>query len=205
MPLGNVHLTPQLVQAVRDAVDIVGHRLRPHAAAQGGAAVPGALPDPQGEVALVQRRSRAGALLLLRLRRRRRRHQAPHADHRRRLPGGDREPGDALRHPAAQPRPRRASPAASRSGTSRGRSQAAAEFFTRPAPQVRLRPRVPGETRRIPPELIERFGLGYAPEGYENLLPALRARVPQSDLEAAGLVGALRAQRRASTTASATG
>src|SRR6185295_3252139 len=44
------------------------------------------------------------------------------------------------------------------------------------------------ERRRISKELIEKFGLGYAPDGYRNLLPALHPRIPQADLEAAGLV-----------------
>ena len=86
-----------------------------------------------------------------------------------------------------------------------GALQAAAEFFS---DQLRKSPfarEYLEETRRIPPELVERFGLGYAPEGFQNLLPALRARVPQSDLEAAGLVGALRAAAASPTTASATG
>ncbi|HET9229444.1 MAG TPA: DNA primase, partial [Thermoanaerobaculia bacterium] len=43
------------------------------------------------------------------------------------------------------------------------------------------------EKRKIPAELIESFGLGYAPDGWRNLIPALKARVPLADLEAAGL------------------
>jgi DNA primase len=44
------------------------------------------------------------------------------------------------------------------------------------------------ERRRIPPELIERFGLGYAPKGFQNLVKALHPRIPKADLEAAGLI-----------------
>nr|HRC87561.1 DNA primase [Thermoanaerobaculia bacterium] len=43
------------------------------------------------------------------------------------------------------------------------------------------------EGRRVPPELVERFGLGYAPEGWRELLTALGGKVPLADLEAAGL------------------
>lgn len=49
------------------------------------------------------------------------------------------------------------------------------------------------DERRIPAELRERYGLGFAPDGWQNLLDALRDRVPIDDLLAAGLVG--RSQR----------
>lgn len=44
------------------------------------------------------------------------------------------------------------------------------------------------ERRRIPVELRERFGLGYAPNDWRRLLGALHPRFPLADLEAAGLV-----------------
>ena len=43
--------------------------------------------------------------------------------------------------------------------------------------------------RRIPPELVERYGLGFAPEGWRNLVDSLHPDVPLDDLIAAGLVG----------------
>ncbi|MEM7483329.1 MAG: DNA primase [Acidobacteriota bacterium] len=43
--------------------------------------------------------------------------------------------------------------------------------------------------RRIPEELIERFGLGYAPDGWQHMLDALRGKVGAKDLIAAGLAG----------------
>jgi DNA primase len=43
--------------------------------------------------------------------------------------------------------------------------------------------------RQIPPALQERFGLGFAPDGWQNLLDALRGQVAIEDLEAVGLVG----------------
>ncbi len=107
----NIQLTPQLVQAVRDAVSIVAIASEHTRLARPGRRYQRALPAPQGEDALVQRRSGAGPLLLLRLRPGRRRDQAPHAALRRRLPGGDRVAGAPLRHPAAEPqRPARAAP-----------------------------------------------------------------------------------------------
>ena len=44
------------------------------------------------------------------------------------------------------------------------------------------------EKRRIPKELVERFELGYAPDAWRTLVPALTPRVPMADLEAAGLI-----------------
>ena len=44
-------------------------------------------------------------------------------------------------------------------------------------------------SRDISPQLQERFGLGYAPDGWHILLEALRPRFPVDDLVAAGLVG----------------
>jgi DNA primase len=44
------------------------------------------------------------------------------------------------------------------------------------------------EQRRIPAEIAERFGLGYAPEGWRNLLEALHQKFSVKEMEAAGLV-----------------
>jgi DNA primase len=65
--------------------------------------------------------------------------------------------------------------------------EAAQEFFTRalsraPAPRDYL------ARRRIPAELGERFGLGYAPEGWRELIEALHPKIPLAELAAAGLV-----------------
>ncbi len=43
------------------------------------------------------------------------------------------------------------------------------------------------EQRRIPPELVERYGLGYAPDGWRNLGPALAGRCALGDLITVGL------------------
>ena len=53
-----------------------------------------------------------------------------------------------------------------------------------------MRPAATCETRRIPPELIERFGLGYAPDGWRALVEALRGRVPLADLRGGRAGGA---------------
>jgi len=44
------------------------------------------------------------------------------------------------------------------------------------------------ERRKIPAELVERYGLGFAPDGWRNLVGALHPKIPLADLEAAGLV-----------------
>lgn len=64
---------------------------------------------------------------------------------------------------------------------------AAAEFFTRElerSPEARAQL----ARRRVPPELAKRFALGYAPNGWRGLLGALSPRFAQAELEAAGLV-----------------
>ena len=64
---------------------------------------------------------------------------------------------------------------------------AAHDFFreklrTEPVPQEYLR------QRKVPAKLVERFGIGFAPDGWQTLREALGSRVPVEDLEAAGLV-----------------
>ena len=64
---------------------------------------------------------------------------------------------------------------------------AAHDFFqeklrTQPVPQEYLR------QRKVPSDLIKRFGIGFAPDGWQALREALGSRVPVEDLEAAGLV-----------------
>jgi len=44
------------------------------------------------------------------------------------------------------------------------------------------------ERRQIPAELVEQYGLGFAPDGWRNLVGALHPKIPLADLEAAGLV-----------------
>jgi DNA primase len=184
MALSNIQLTPELVQAVRDAVDIV---------------------DIAGDYTKLRKAGR--------------RHSGLCPLHKEKTPSFSVEPtqglfycfgcgqgGDAIRlhmllsgheFPAAiealarrygLPLPKRR-----RSGSPKGPDlepalEAAAEFFTE---QLKHQSK-PGsylDDRRIPAELIEEFGLGYAPPGWQNLLEALQPRVSLAELEAAGLVG----------------
>ncbi len=65
---------------------------------------------------------------------------------------------------------------------------AADSFFQRSLEQSAFARRYLDQ-RQISAELRQAYGLGYAPDGWDNLLRALRARVPMDDLIAAGLVG----------------
>lgn len=183
MSLGNVHLTPQLVQAVRDAVDIVAIASEHTRLRKAGRRYQGLCPlhkekTPSFSVEPVQGLfycfgcGAGGDAIKLHM-----------------LATGDDFPAavEALATRYGIPLPSRETKAGSRTERDlEGALQAAAGFFT---DQLRKSTfaRDYLEKRRIPPELIERFGLGYAPDGWRNLIPALQARVPLADLEAAGL------------------
>jgi DNA primase len=186
MALGNVHLTPQLIQAVRDAVDIVAVASEHTRLRKAGNSYQGLCPihkekspsfsvDPVKGLFYCFGCGAGGDAIKLHM-----------------LTTGDDFPG-AIENLAIRygiPLPSRAESRRAGSAPERdveGALQAAAEFFT-----VQLKKsafaREYLEKRHIPPELIERFGLGYAPEGWRNLVQALHPRVPMADLEAAGLV-----------------
>lgn len=186
--LGNVQLTPQLVQAVREAADIVAVAQEHTRLRKAGRRYQGLCPlhkekTPSFSVDPVQGLfycfgcGQGGDAIKLHM-----------------LLSGDDFPAAiealALRH--GIPLPTRAERGRGRPGEHgerdlEGALQRAAEFFAEqlgrhPLPQGYL------EKRQIPRELATRFGVGYAPEGWRNLLQALERRVPVADLEAAGLV-----------------
>lgn len=185
MSLGNIHLTPQLVRAVREAADIVSIASEHTRLKRAGRRYQGLCPlhkekspsfsvDPDQGLFYCFGCGRGGDAIKLYM-----------------LTAGDDFPAAiealALRHGIPLPsRVERRSPGAERDVS--GALQAAAEFF---ADQLRKSP-VAGrylEDRRVPPELVERFGLGYAPDSWHALEKALPPRVPLADLEAAGLIG----------------
>ncbi|HVR98588.1 MAG TPA: DNA primase [Thermoanaerobaculia bacterium] len=186
MALGNIHLTPQLVQAVRDAVDIVSVASEHTRLRKAGRRYQGLCPvhkekTPSFSVDPVQGLfycfgcGAGGDAIKLHM-----------------LTSGDDFPGaiEALAMKHGIPLPTRAEPARTGARAERdveGALSAAAEFFTDQLRKLDL-PQRYLEERGIPAELIERFGLGYAPDGWRNLLQALHPRVPLADLEAAGLV-----------------
>ncbi len=186
MPLGNVNLTPQLVQAVRDAVDVVAiasdhTRLRKAGRRYSGLCpihkekTPSFSVDPAAGLFYCFGCGAGGDAIKLHM-----------------LTTGDDFPAaiEALAMRYGIPLPSR-SEARFAGGKPEqdleGALQAAAAFFTDQLNKSAFA-REYLERRRIPPELIERFGLGYAPEGFQNLTRALHPRIPQADLEAAGLI-----------------
>src|SRR3954468_11641614 len=187
MPLGNVHITPQLVQAVRDAVDIVAIASDHTRLRKAGRRYQGLCPihkekTPSFSVDPVQGLfycfgcGAGGDAIKLHM-----------------LTTGDDFPAAienlAMRYGIPLPSRTEARFAGGKPERDiEGALQAAAEFFKDQLRKAGFA-RQYLEKRRIPPELVERFRLGYAPEGYKNLLPALHPRVPQADLEAAGLIG----------------
>lgn len=190
MTLGNVHITPQLVQAVRDAADIVAvasehTRLRKAGRRHQGLCpihkekTPSFSVDPVQGLFYCFGCGAGGDAIKLHM-----------------MTSGDDFPAaiEALALRFGVPLPSRTEKRAGWTGGARderdleGALQAAAQFF------VDQLGKSPGarqylDNRRIPPELVERFGLGYAPEGWRNLAQALHPRIPMADLEAAGLVG----------------
>ena len=66
--------------------------------------------------------------------------------------------------------------------------EAAAEFFRRQLARSSFA-RGYLDRRKISPELRQLYGLGYAPDGWDHLQRALSGRIPLADLIAAGLVG----------------
>ena len=64
---------------------------------------------------------------------------------------------------------------------------AAYDFF-RAKLRTEAVPRQYLERRKVPPELVARFGVGYAPDDWRTLIEDLGRRLPVPDLEAAGLI-----------------
>ncbi len=84
-----------------------------------------------------------------------------------------------------------AAQAGRRAGTERNldAALAAAESFFKQRLEESAFARRYLDERKIDSELRQTFGLGYAPDGWDNLLRDLRGRIPLEDLIAAGLVG----------------
>ncbi len=183
--LGNVQITPQLVQAVRDAVDVVALASEHTRLRKSGRRFQGLCPlhkekTPSFSVDPVQGLfycfgcGQGGDAIKLHM-----------------LLSGDDFPAaiESLAGRYGIPLPARGE--RRRGGRPErdleGALTAAAEFFTEqleqhPPAQKYL------ESRQVPRELAARFGVGYAPESWHALQQALERRVPAADLEAAGLI-----------------
>lgn len=185
MALGNVHLTPQLVQAVRDAVDIVSLASEHTRLRKTGRSYQGVCPlhkektpsfsvDPGKGLFYCFGCGAGGDAIKLHM-----------------LLSGDDFPAaiESLAGRYGIPLPSRTE---TRAGFKperdlEGALTAAVEYYVDQLARSSFA-RDYLARRQIPAPLVERFELGYAPDGYHNLIPALASRVPQGDLEAAGLV-----------------
>ena len=184
MTLRNVQLTPELVQAVRDVVDIIDiagdyTKLRQAGKRHGGLCplhkekTPSFSVEPAQGLFYCFGCGQGGDAIRLHM-----------------LLTGDDFPAaiEALARRYGVPLPERRRGAGATGPDLEPALEAAAEYFVE---QLRrhAKPREYLDSRRIPSELISDFGLGYAPPGWQNLLEALGGRLPQTELEAAGLVG----------------
>jgi DNA primase len=185
MSLGNVDLTPQLVQAVRDAADIVSVATEHTRLQKAGRKQKGLCPihkektpsfnvDPDKGLFYCFGCGAGGDAIRLHM-----------------LATGDDFPAaiESLARRYGIPLPRKSGGRRREDGPDlHSALEAADEFFRRELSRSAEAQRYL-EDRRISAELIERFGLGYAPEGWRNLIEALDGKVPLRDLEAAGLSG----------------
>lgn len=185
MALSNIQLTPQFVQAVRDVVDIVDiagehTRLRKSGRRHMGRCplhrekTPSFSVDPVQGLFYCFGCGRGGDAIKLHM-----------------LLSGDDFPAAietlARRYGVPLPPPRQQR-GGRREPDLEPALEAAAEFFI---DALKRSPRTLAylEKRQMPQELVERFGVGYAPDGWTHLLEALHPRIPLADLKAAGLVG----------------
>ena len=186
MALGNVNLTPQFVQAVRDSVsitDIAGEYTR---LTKNGQRYKGLCPlhkekspsfgvEPDQGLYYCFGCGQGGDAIDLHMR----------------LSGDDFPAAiETLADRYGIPLPARSA----RGGGSRSAGpdtgaalEAAQEYFRRSLAEA-AGPRRYLEERGFERELVDRYGLGYAPPGWETLLTALRGKARQADLEAAGLI-----------------
>jgi DNA primase len=181
---GHVHITPELVQAVRDAVDIADIAAEHTKLRRAGRRSTGLCPLHKEKTPSFSVDSERGLFYCF----------------------GCGQGGDAIRlhmllsgddFPAAiESLARRYGiPLPTRPSRSRGREEPdlepvllAAEEFFRERLREEARPRKYLEDRKIGAELIEQYRLGWAPDGWQGLVDAVGPRFPMKQLEAAGLV-----------------
>ncbi len=181
----NIHLTPQLIRAVREAADILGIASDYTRLTRRGQRWVGLCPvhkertpsfsvDPEQGLFYCFGCGAGGDAIKL--------HQ---------LASGDDFPAAietlARRYGIPLPTAPSSSGGQRRERGIEGALSAAWEFFRRSLSNA-AEPRAYLERRRISGALSERFGLGYAPPGWRDLLDALDRKVPAADLEAAGLL-----------------
>ena len=187
MALGNVDLTPQLVQAVRDAVDIVDvasehTRLRKTGRRHSGLCpihkekTPSFSVDPERGLFYCFGCGRGGDAIKLHM-----------------TLSGDDFPAaiESLAQRYGIPIPSRTQSGQTggrRSGPNLNAPLAGAWEFFKSQLTSSQRTLDYLERRHIPSETTEKFGLGYAPDAWQGLIEALHPKFAMSDLIAAGLV-----------------
>ena len=180
----NIHLTPQLISAVRDAADIVAVASDHTRLTKKGRHYSGLCPlhkekspsfsvDPGKGVFYCFGCGVGGDAIKLHM-----------------LATGDdfAEAIEALALRYAIPLPAASEARAAKEDRGLALALEAAHEFFRKALQAAKSPRAYLAERQIPEALSERFGLGYAPDAWRDLATALERRIPQRDLEAAGLL-----------------
>jgi DNA primase len=185
MSLANIDLNPQLIQAVRDAVDIVSLASEHTRLQKAGRKYKGLCPihkektpsfsvDPDKGLFYCFGCGAGGDAIRLHM-----------------LSTGDDFPAaiETLAQRYGIPISRRSSRARQDDGRDVHGALEAAEVFFREQLARAEGPRRYLEERHMPPELVDRFGLGFAPDGWQHLVDALTPKVPLEDLVAAGLVG----------------
>lgn len=185
MSLGNIDLNPQLVQAVRDTIDIVSIASEHTRLSKAGHRYKGLCPlhkektpsfsvDPSKGLFYCFGCGAGGDAIRLHM-----------------LTSGDDFPAaiESLAQKYGIPLPSR------RARSSEGPREPdlrpaleAAEGFFRDQLQRSPFARRYLEERKMPAELVEEFGLGYAPDDWRQLLEALSRKIPAKELEAAGLI-----------------
>ncbi|MFQ5525063.1 MAG: DNA primase [Thermoanaerobaculia bacterium] len=184
MAIGHIQLTDELVQSVRDTIDIVDIASDHTRLTKAGRRFKGLCPlhkektpsfsvDPDQGLFYCFGCSQGGDAIRLHM-----------------LTSGDDFPAaiESLARRYSIPLPK------ARSG-GRGSQEpdiepvlsAALDFYQRRL-EAHRGPRDYLERRRIPEELVRRFGLGYAPAGWRNLLNALKGEFSERLLERAGLI-----------------
>ena len=185
MALGNIDLTPQLVQAVRDTVDIVDIASEHTRLTKAGNRHKGLCPlhkektpsfsvEPSQGLFYCFGCGVGGDAIKLHM-----------------LLTGDDFPAaiEALARRYGIPLPSRSSRRRKEEGPDIEGALAAAEEFFREQLRRCREPREYLERRRISGELTERYGIGYAPDDWDLLWKTLNPKISLEALEAAGLIG----------------